>query len=152
MSPEAIVSVRAVAERLGGMRVLGRELRSDSDLIDAVRAGLPVAALEALLDELGSAAGQQAVIYRAVGSARTLQRKRAARGRLSIDESDRLARLARIVVRAEEALGDRENAHRWLAKPNRALGGVPPFELLDSDAGSLTVERILGRIEHGVHT
>jgi putative toxin-antitoxin system antitoxin component (TIGR02293 family) len=63
-----------------------------------------------------------------------------------------LARLARLLVRAEEALGDREKAHRWLSTPNRALGGRRPLTLLDNDAGALAVERVLGRIEHGVYS
>jgi putative toxin-antitoxin system antitoxin component (TIGR02293 family) len=89
---------------------------------------------------------------RRVGSARTLQRKRAARGRLSSDESDRLARLARILAQAVLAFGSQDKARRWLVKPNRALSGRTPLGLLDSDAGTLAVERVLGRIEHGVYS
>jgi putative toxin-antitoxin system antitoxin component (TIGR02293 family) len=89
-------------------------------------------------------------VYRVVGSARTLQRKRTAKRPLSADESDRLARLARLLVRSEEALGDEEKAHRWLSQPNRALGGQRPLSLLDSDVGARAVERVLGRIEHGI--
>ena len=62
------------------------------------------------------------------------------------------ARLARLLVRAEEALGDPLKARRWLSKPSRALGGQRPLSLLDSDTGALSVERILGRIEHGVYS
>lgn len=43
------------------------------------------------------------------------------RASLSPSESDRLARVVRLISRAEEALEDREKAHRWLRKPNRAL-------------------------------
>lgn len=39
-----------------------------------------------------------------------------------------------------------------MVKPNRALGGERPLALLDSDVGSLAVERVLGRIEHGVYS
>lgn len=145
------MTATAVAEKLGGRRVLRREITSELELAEAVRAGLPSAALEHLLDELTPWAGSQAAVYRVVGSARTLQRKRSARLQLSTDESDRLARLARLLVRAEEALGDGERARRWLARPNRALGGQVPLSLLDSDAGALAVERVLGRLEHGVH-
>jgi putative toxin-antitoxin system antitoxin component (TIGR02293 family) len=56
------------------------------------------------------------------------------------------------VVRAEEAFGDEEKARRWLSRPNRAVGGHAPLTLLDSDAGALAVERVLGRIEHGVYS
>jgi putative toxin-antitoxin system antitoxin component (TIGR02293 family) len=147
-----VVTAGSVASKLGGKKVLGRELRSESDLIRAVREGLPALALEQVFQEFADVGGVQSYIYEAVGNTRTLQRKRAQRRPLSADESDRLARLARILVRAEEALGERGRAHRWLTQPNRALDGRRPIELLDSDAGTLLVERLLGRIEHGIYS
>jgi putative toxin-antitoxin system antitoxin component (TIGR02293 family) len=145
------MSATAVAEKLGGRKVLRREVASDLDLAEAVRAGLPAEALEHLLRELRPWVGAQAAVLRVVGSERTLQRKRGGGGALSAAESDRLARLARILVRAEQALGDDEKARRWLTRENRALGGAQPLALLDSDAGAEAVEQVLGRIEHGVY-
>lgn len=144
------MSVRAVARKLGGRRVLRRELSSEADLIEAVRVGFPASALDGLFSEFAAIAGTHEDIYQAVGKVRTLQRKRADHAVLSPAESDRLARLARLVVRAEQALGDEKKAHRWLTKPNRALEGQRPLSLLDSDTGTLAVERVLGRIEHGI--
>ena len=146
------MAAAAVAKKLGGRGVLHREITSELELAAAVRAGLPSSALDHLLDDLAAWAGSQAEVYRVVGSARTLQRKRAQHTKLSADESDRLARLARLLVRAEEALGDAGKARRWLSEPNRALDGQRPLTLLDSDAGALAVERVLGRIEHGVYS
>ena len=144
------MSVRSVAKKLGGRSVVGRELRTDADLIAVVRAGLPSRALEVVFEDLSHLDLSQAELYATVGSTRTLLRKRANKTRLSADESDRLARVVRLLVRAEEAFGDRMKAHRWLAQPNRALAGQRPFGLLDSDAGAQAVEHELGRIEHGV--
>lgn len=143
------MSAPAVAELLGGASVLKRKVTSELELAELVRAGLPSSALDHVL-ELLAAVESQATIYRVVGRARTLQRKRAQHAALSSDESDRLARLARVVARAESALGSREKARTWLVTPNRALGGSTPLSLLDSDAGTLVVERVLGRIEHGI--
>lgn len=139
-----------VMERLGGYKVFGRRVATPLQLDAAVRQGLPVAALDRVLRDLAAAGIPQAVVYAVVGSARTLQRKRSAHTRLSSDESDRLARLARVMVRAEEALGTRGKGHRWLGEANRALGGVTPLSLLASDAGAQVVEQLLGRIEHGI--
>ena len=58
----------------------------------------------------------------------------------------------RIMIRAVEVLGSREEASRWLHAPNPALGGQTPLELLDTDLGSRQVEDVLGRIEHGVYS
>jgi len=139
-----------VAEMLGGKRVLRKRVDSDLDLASIVAAGLPSGSLDHVLEEVEGHIERNEDVYRIVGSARTLQRKRSSRTALSAGESDRLARFARILVRAEEALGEKEKALRWISRPNRALGGKRPLTLLDSDAGSLAVERVLGRIEHGV--
>jgi putative toxin-antitoxin system antitoxin component (TIGR02293 family) len=143
------VSAAEVAAILGGTPVLKRKVTSELDLAELVRAGLPSSALDHVLETL-AAVESQAAIYRVVGRARTLQRKRAAHVALSSDESDRLARLARLVARAEAALGTKDKARRWLVTPNRVLAGSTPLSLLDSDAGSLLVERVLGRVEHGI--
>lgn len=142
----------AVAVKLGGRRVLRREVESEIELAEVVRAGLPAKALDHLLAEFSHFVTRQQDVFRVVGSARTLQRKRSHGTRLSADESDRLARLARMLVRTETALGAAERAGPWLVAPNRALGGETPLSLLDSDAGTLAVERVLGRIEHGVYS
>lgn len=66
------------------------------------------------------------------------------------EKPDRVARVTRVTTRAEEALGDASKAGRWLRKPNRALRGRRPLDLLDSDAGVRVVEQALARIEHGL--
>ena len=64
--------------------------------------------------------------------------------------SDRLVRMAHIAALAQDVLGQREKAGRWLQKPNRVLGGSTPLEHLDTELGARQVEQILGRIAHGV--
>lgn len=60
---------------------------------------------------------------------------------MSSDESDRRARLARLLVRTEEVLGTEDKAIAWLNTPNCALGGEVPLHLLDSDAGAVRWSR-----------
>ncbi|HET8649205.1 MAG TPA: antitoxin Xre/MbcA/ParS toxin-binding domain-containing protein [Gemmatimonadales bacterium] len=141
------MTASTVAAKLGGRTVLKRQVQSEIELARLVRAGLPVGALTHFLRWI--AAGE---LYPLVGSPRTLQRKRASGTRLSPDESDRLARVARLLTRAEAALGSTDRGLHWLRRENRALGGARPLDLLDSDAGALAVERVLGRIEHGVYS
>jgi len=81
-------------------------------------------------------------------SARSLQRRRR-EGRLARYESDRLYGLARIIALAKHYLGDSPKATRWLRRPNRALGGSTPLELVDTELGARTVENVLGRIAYG---
>jgi putative toxin-antitoxin system antitoxin component (TIGR02293 family) len=143
------VTARGVAEKLGGAKVLRREVRSDLDLADAIGGGLPTRAVE---EVLRSGLFQPGEVYAMVVPRRTLAHRKEKRQPLSPEQSDRLARMVRVADRAEEALGDPEKAARWLRKPNRALMQKRPIELLESDVGARMVERALGRIEHGVYS
>lgn len=143
------MTVQSIAERLGGTKILKREIRSDLELAEAIHEGLSYQSLDHVLksDDL-----EASEAYDLVGSRRTLMRKKKEGTKLSPTESDRLARVVRVIARAEEALGDRDKARRWLRKENRALEGKRPIDLLDSDPGTRIVERILGRIEHGIYS
>ena len=69
------------------------------------------------------------------------------------EESDRLLRVSRVFGRALELFeGDRDAAATWLTSPQRALGGLVPFELAKTDVGAQEVERLVGRLEHGIPT
>ena len=143
------MTARAVAEKLGGKKVLKRQVRSDLDLVAAIQQGLPTGAVE---EVLGSGLFEPSEVYELVVARRTLAHRKEKRKPLSPAQSDRLARVVRVADRAEEALGDREKAARWLRKPNRSIQSRRPIDLLESDVGARMVERALGRIEHGVYS
>ena len=82
---------------------------------------------------------------------RTIARRKKEK-KLRPDESDRLVRVARIGAIAEGVLGSEQKAAAWLRESNRALGGIAPLEILDTDIGIKQVEEILGRIEYGVYS
>lgn len=137
---------RAVVAELGGRRALGRTLSSDCDLREAVREGFPHAVVQGLMRASGLTLKELANALDL--SARSLQRRRGS-GKLARYESDRLYRLARLVAIATEYLGSAERAQRWLKRPNHALGGVAPFQAIDTELGARQVENILGRIGYG---
>ena len=145
-----MVSTARLVQALGGKGVLReRQATTYEAIIDKARAGLPYATLEALAARFEI---PQAILVRVLHlPPRTLARRKKSR-RLSADESDRLLRLARVATRAEEVFGSHERAGAWLRGTVRALGGVRPLDLLDTDLGAQQVERILGRIEHGVYS
>jgi len=138
--------LRAVIKELGGERTLGRALSRPVDLGDAIRKGFPPSVVENLMRASGLTLKELAGAVDL--SSRSLQRRRRS-GRLAPHESDRLYRLARIVALAAEHLGSRERATRWLKRPNRALGGVAPLAIIDTELGARQVENILGRIGYG---
>ena len=149
MARAATVSRRPVSVEnlLGGRAVLQVGPRSTLDWVAMVRMGVPAAAVGSLTASVGVT---QAELARALGiSERTLVRRKR-EGTLNSEESGKLVRLARVVVRAEEVFEDLDAALDWLKSPNAALGGVTPFSLLDTDLGAESVFDTLGRIEHGV--
>ena len=135
-----------IAEVLGGRAALGH-LNKAEDLREAVRAGLPLIALHSVQDSLQLT--REALSRILSVPERTLARRQK-QARLTADESDRLVRVARIMAHANQVLGSRDKAAHWLRTTNRALGGIAPVSLLDTDIGAQQVTDILGRIEHGV--
>src|SRR5712691_1536068 len=138
--------LRAVMNERGGRQVLGRTLSSDRDLRDAIREGFPPAVVEELMQASGLTLKELADALDL--SPRSLQRRRRS-GRLARFESDRLYRLARIVALAQQSLGSRQSAARWLKRSNRALGGASPISAMDTELGARQVENVLGRIAYG---
>lgn len=81
---------------------------------------------------------------------RTLHRRQAQRARLKHDESERLLRLMRIEARARQIFGRGGRVREWMFSDNVALGGCSPFAFAATEPGAREVEKVLGRIEHGV--
>lgn len=82
---------------------------------------------------------------------RTVQRRETSPARrFERDESDRLARVARLYAMAEDVLGSREEAQRWMKTPNQSLDGARPLDELDTEIAAREIEDLLGRIRHGV--
>lgn len=134
------------AEIVGGQPVMGRAIHGGLDLVRAVRDGLPVTAVQHLLDTGRLTAGE---IDRVVLPRKTLANRRKV-GVLTPEQSDRLLRVARAVALAEETFGTQPKAAVWLRRPTAALAGERPLELLDTDEGAREVETLLGRIAHGI--
>ena len=89
-------------------------------------------------------------IFALVVPKRTLARRKAANEPLTVEETDKALRLARIASQAGRVFGAADKAHRWLRKPKRALQGETPVAYLATEAGARVVEEMLGRIEHGI--
>ena len=146
MSKPEFCLAAAAAEHLGGAGTLGRDVHSDADLARAVEIGFPMASLEALAghgltrEEIG----------RLIINPRTLSHRRTRGQKLTVEESDRAARVARTVALAERTFANREKARRWLHRKLRALDGRRPIDLVRTHAGALLVEDALTRIAWGV--
>ncbi|GJG88611.1 hypothetical protein tb265_37920 [Gemmatimonadetes bacterium T265] len=139
-------------------------LTTDLDLARAVANGFPVSMVSRITTVDPADGGltpdevDELIIPR-----RTLTKRRARRQRLTLEESNRLARVAQVLAAAFEAFGgdpadrvgetSREAARRasvWLRRPHRALDGEIPLALCTTDAGARLVEDALGRVAYGV--
>ena len=81
---------------------------------------------------------------------RTLQHRRSRREKLTVEESDRVLRVIRVLSLTESIYGSRERALNWLRKPHARLDGRTPLSLLKTDTGSRIVEELLIQIDEGM--
>jgi putative toxin-antitoxin system antitoxin component (TIGR02293 family) len=123
-------------------------LSNDLKMAELVLLGLPSSLLKQLANVLGLKPSGLAPIVNI--SEKTILRRVEAKSKLKPDESERVARLMRVYVRALEVFEDRGKAKIWLGNPLRVLGGKSPMELMMSEQGAREVEQVLGRLENGV--
>ena len=92
---------------------------------------------------------ERAEIDEAVIPSRTLQHRRSRREKLTMEESDRVLRVIRVLSSAETIYGSRERALSWMRRPHPRLAGRAPLSLLKTDTGSRIVEELLTQIDEG---
>jgi putative toxin-antitoxin system antitoxin component (TIGR02293 family) len=81
---------------------------------------------------------------------RTLQHRRSRREKLTLEESDRVLRVIRVLSLTESIYGSRECALAWLRESHPRLDGRTPLSLLKTDTGSRIVEELLIQIDEGM--
>jgi len=123
---------------------LSTKVRSGADLATLANDRLPADILERLL-EAGLAWDEIAFII----PRRTLSHRREKGQLLTIDESDKAIRLARILAQARSTFGDAGRALHWLRTKQQRLGGVAPLALAGTEQGAHLVEEQLVQIDEG---
>lgn len=137
------MSYQALADTLGIP-----EPRSDAELIEITKRGLPADVVKLLADKLEIPASEFARFVHV--SARTLSRHK--EKPLDCHVSDHIVTISRVYARCIEVFRTRERAVRWLKNPVLALGNTRPLDLLETGTGINMVMNVLGRIEHGVYS
>ena len=89
----------------------------DQDL-SSVESGVALSTLNQFIGESGL---RPADIYEVVLPARTLKHRKARNEPLSLDESDKLARLVRVFNQAVRTFGASDKARQWLNAPKKPL-------------------------------
>jgi putative toxin-antitoxin system antitoxin component (TIGR02293 family) len=140
------VDARSLAALLGVSKKA--EPVTPLDLSDAVGKGLPVKTVDQMSDLI--APDDVNFRYRIVPKATLARRRRAQRRRLSSDESERVARLARVWAFALDVWKSPASAQRFLREPHMLLRGRVPRELAaETEFGAREVEQVLGRLKYG---
>lgn len=124
---------------------LGSDFHNADELPIAVSKGFPLGSIKTVLAQ-GITPKE---IYALVIPERTLKHRRNQKSPLNMLESDRLLRLARTVLQAEQVFGDREKAQRWMRSPKKRFAGQTPMQMLQTEAGGRSVEEMLIQIDEG---
>jgi putative toxin-antitoxin system antitoxin component (TIGR02293 family) len=145
-------SAMSIVERslanLLGMKAKRARSATSIDLSDAIGRGLPVETVDAISELV--APGNTSLRYRIVPKATLMRRHRSVARRLSVDESERVARLARVWAFALDVWKSPQAAQRFLGEPHMLLGERIPRELAaDTEIGARAVEDVLGGLKYG---
>ncbi len=131
---------RQVSGRLG----LNKPVTTEFDFFQAIHQGIGLKAIDTLKKE-GLLASEITLII----EPRTLSHRRSKRQHLSPDESERAARVSRMLTLASGVFGSRDKALDWLRKPQSRFGGMAPMALLSGETGGRIVEEALIQIDQG---
>ena len=115
--------------------------------VSAVDRGLATTAFERVAASLGISERHLAELLRIKPS--TLARRKR-EGSLAVDESERLYRIAFLLERSIQVMGDLDAARRWLQTSKRGLDGKSPLVFARTEPGAREVEDLLGRVEYGL--
>lgn len=140
-----------VYEELKSWRRHGETPRSSSDIASLVDDLIPLAqqqGLETLAYLLEMARLEAREIVHSASKAKlTVTSENSA----SVGyDSDALARHLEIHVLAHRVFGNPKKAEAWLSRPNAALGGQTPAQLLGDELGAAVVRETLEQIDHGI--
>lgn len=150
----AAYALRPLAPGQGGAFALSAIERAE-----LVKRGLPARAVQEMSAAMGLPREQ---LMRAVGLARsTVERKLAARGRLSEAESEKLVGLSRLIGQVDAMVRESGEAPvgfdaarwfaAWMGEPVAALGGLRPQQLLDTADGREALATLLLQMRSGVY-
>ena len=113
----------------------------------AIERGVPLSALEEFAAYSGIGLKE---LLEVVIPPRTLKHRRERKEPLSVDESDRMARVARLYDLAVKVFGNPEKARHWLSKPKMRFDERSPLAMMRTELGGRQVEEWLIQIDEGM--
>jgi putative toxin-antitoxin system antitoxin component (TIGR02293 family) len=139
--------VLVTPEKIASIMALVPIPHSFAELDELVSHGLPKNALKASVDRIClSNEDRKHLLYRIIPEA-TYKRRR---DRLSVEESERAERLARIYATAQYVWNSDDDARAFLHAPHPMLQGRTPLDVSMSELGARRVEELLWKLYYGI--
>jgi putative toxin-antitoxin system antitoxin component (TIGR02293 family) len=138
--PQRLGSERSILSAL----LAQPEFSSDMEIVNLIHNRIPVSVVDRLIEE-----GVTRQEIELVAPTRTLAHRRAKAEPLTVEESDRAVRLARIISQTESVFDNKDKAMHWLRQQMLRFEGKTPIEMLATDVGSRMVEEALVQIDEG---
>lgn len=122
---------------------------SFAELDALVSKGLPKGALKASVERIcKSTEDRKHLLYRIIPEA-TYKRRR---DRLSVEESERAERLARVFATAQYVWGSEDDTRAFLSTPHPMLQDRTPLDVSMTELGARRVEELLWKLYFGIAT
>jgi putative toxin-antitoxin system antitoxin component (TIGR02293 family) len=139
--------VLVTPEKIASIMALVPIPHSFAELDELVSHGLPKNALKASVDRGGrSNIKNKHLLYRIIPEA-TYKRRR---DKLSVEESERAERLARVYATAQYVWNSDDDARAFLHAPHPMLQGRTPLDVSMSELGARRVEELLWKLYYGI--
>ncbi|MBO9562731.1 MAG: DUF2384 domain-containing protein [Niastella sp.] len=119
------------------------------EMMDIARAGISKKDLEAFKEKTALDYDKLAIAL-AVTRATLINKKGDEKFNTSL--SERIVDLANIYSYGYEVFEDEARFNQWMLRPNMALGGQAPYDLIDNQFGREEVRDIIGRLDYGVYS
>lgn len=137
------------------MRLMGNrpaKARSAFEIHELIEQGLPSQDIIRFVESV-KLFNDKTIVVKVIGmSERTLYRRVKNPEPLTSEQSSRTWRFAETLTKAEDVLGDPEEAQRWLNTPAMGLEGRKPIDLITTQVGYEIVDDFLTRMDYGVYT
>jgi putative toxin-antitoxin system antitoxin component (TIGR02293 family) len=66
--------------------------------------------------------------------------------------SEKILGMADLYSYGFEVFEDEDRFNQWMSKPNKALNGKAPYDLIDNQFGREEVKNLIGRIDYGIYS
>lgn len=117
------------------------------EAVRSIREGYPARILKSASSFFGVPDARiQSIAHVPASTASRLEKSEA---KIDAAATERVYRMGTVTRMAIEVLEDEGAAIQWMRQPNRALGGIAPLELMDTEPGAVAVRQVLNAIATG---